>query len=741
MKMKDYQDRAVAELVSRSKELLRVGGKVLVFKSPTGSGKTIMMAEFLTLLTTETNRSLSFIWAAPRSLHKQSHDKLARYYEDSMALDCAYFSDLTDNQIGENQILFFNWESVVRESAVIVRENETDFYLEKVLENTRADGREIVLIVDESQFAAETDLARNIIATIAPALAVEVSATPTVENEDDRLTVFLDEVQEEGMIKKSVVINEGFKNMLAGDGIRSTLAESTDEFVLGEALKKREQLAAAFAAEPSGVKPLLCVQLPDRNTQQDDNVRNTVVQTLAEKDITVENGKLAIWLSEEKENLKGISDNGNSAEVLLFKQAIALGWDCPRAHILVLFRQWRSIVFSVQTLGRIMRMPQPEVGHYENEILNAGYVYTNLPEMGIHRDISDNYARIHAAYRIDGYDSLALLSEHRLRQREQTRLSPLFIALFLEEAKKYGLAEKIKRENQQVEAQFIADYKAAGVDAMTGEKIPGNIFVDVANEEDLQKFFDYFARDILTSAGSSYFYPEDRSIGRVKDAIYEFFGGPLEMGDNNYSPEVVKITLSEDNRKYFVDVFGKTKDAYREETDERKEPLKSTPKWEIKPTATYGKNYEEREAAKSVMQPFFAAPTESEPEKKFIELLEKSKKVKWWYKNGESEKRYFAVRYLKKGKERLFYVDFIVRFADGSVGLYDTKSGRTIDDAKEKSDALLAYVKKHSQKGQKLVGGIVAPIKIGDSDEWKICLGGDEDWDGDNLSNWEPLEF
>ena len=53
-------------------------------------------------------------------------------------------------------------------------------------------------------------------------------------------------------------------------------------------------------------------------------------------DITVENGKLAVWLSEEKSNtLPNIEKRDNEVEVLIFKQAIALGWDCPRASILV----------------------------------------------------------------------------------------------------------------------------------------------------------------------------------------------------------------------------------------------------------------------------------------------------------------------------------------------------------------------------------------------------------------------
>ena len=67
--------------------------------------------------------------------------------------------------------------------------------------------------------------------------------------------------------------------------------------------------------------------------------------------ILEENGKLAIHLSGDHKNLDNISKADSEAEVLIFKQALALGWDCPRAHILVLFRDWKSIVFSIQTIG------------------------------------------------------------------------------------------------------------------------------------------------------------------------------------------------------------------------------------------------------------------------------------------------------------------------------------------------------------------------------------------------------
>ena len=733
MKMKEYQEGAVAALISRAKNLLRAAGrKVMVFKSPTGSGKTVMMAEFLARLTTGTIRPLSFVWAAPHDLHKQSLAKLARYYEDSRALDCAYFSDLNDKEIGENQILFFNWESVVKENAVIVRENETDFYLEKVLENTRAAGRDIVLVIDESHYAADTDSAHEIIDIIQPKLVVEVSATPIIKKHDDLLSVSLDDVRMEGMIKKSVVVNDGLGRVLSERKI--SLDDRNDETVLKMAIDRQRELAKAFGAENSVVNPLLCIQLPDSGRIESDAVYRLVERILDEKGITTANGKLAIWLSENKVNWEAISKDDNPAEVLLFKQAIALGWDCPRAHILALFRKWSSKTFSAQTLGRIMRMPEPSVGYYNNEILNSGYVYTDFSEVEIEQDVAEGIVHVYSARRIADYDSLALPSVHRVQQQEHPRLLRRFVALFLQQAEQYKLAKKINRENQRVQAQLIADYEAVDIDALTGEKITGVSF-DVNNTGDLQKLFNHFARENLSP-----FRPDSRSIYQVEAAIQAFFIGPLAMGVADHFPEIVKITLSDSNRGHFVNVLNLTKDAYSAEIEKDKESLEPDLTWEIAKTATYSENYRrEDESAKSAMQPFFAAKNASKPEQEFIKFLEKSEKVKWWHKNGESDSRYFAVPYSEYGEERPFYVDFIVRFTDGSVGLYDTKSGFTID--KDKSDGLLAYVKKHSREGQKLVGGIVAPANPNYKQGWKIDLGEGKDADRENSSKWPPLEF
>lgn len=109
------------------------------------------------------------------------------------------------------------------------------------------------------------------------------------------------------------------------------------------------------------------------------------------------------------------------------------------------------------------------------------------------------------------------------------------------------------------------------------------------------------------------------------------------------------------------------------------------------------------------MKPFYAAQL-SEPEKDFIELIDNSDKVKWWFRNGQREIKYFAIPYKDKdGIERSFYVDFIViMMKDGRIGLFDTKKGFTAELARERAEALARYIKEQNKKQKnKLWGGIV----------------------------------
>ena len=74
MKELIFQQKAVRKLVDETIELLRLSGhrKTLIFKAPTGAGKTVMASQMLADLTEELQSrgdspypQVAFIWIAP----------------------------------------------------------------------------------------------------------------------------------------------------------------------------------------------------------------------------------------------------------------------------------------------------------------------------------------------------------------------------------------------------------------------------------------------------------------------------------------------------------------------------------------------------------------------------------------------------------------------------------------------------------------------------------------------------
>jgi len=725
IQLKDYQKKAIEGLKQKVQRVLNSPEQgVVVFQAPTGSGKTLMVSEMLKQLVKENHTKYSFVWVSVRMLHEQSKEKLEKYYEDDRLIQCSYFEDLEDRKIGENEILFINWHSINKKDInIYVRENEQDNNLNSIIQNTKEEGRQIILIIDESHHTAKSERSRELIEVIGPKVTIEVSATPHLkENTSEIEKVYLADVKAEEMIKSEIAINPEFMNLKVDK-------KSSDEIVIGQALKKREELANLYKKEGVNVNPLVLIQLPDQKGNLI-NKKEDVVKILKDKfNITEENGKLAVWLSEEKtDNLANIDKNDNEVEVLVFKQAIALGWDCPRAQILVIFRESKSFTFTIQTVGRIMRMP--ELKYYSNDELNKGFIFTNLPNIEITEDYAKDYLTIFESKRDNKrYKPIELYSIYLKRQRERTRLSGKFVDIFLKIAEKNNLAEKIIIQPEKVSMPIIADGKIVDIDKTGEVEHKGKIEIKL-NEAELQKVFDKFITD-----NCSPYAPVDSS-DRMKTAIYKFFNQKFKL--DKYDPMVQRIVVAKENRQTFSNIIAEAKDKYKSEVVDKLSETREkeeTKKWEIPLIDSYKSNAQKEIYSKSIMQPFFITK-KSEPEEKFMALLDSSDKVEWWYKNREGEKKYFAIPYMEDGKEWAFYVDFIVKFKDGSIGLFDTKSGITAKDAKARAEALQEYIKEQNKKGKKkLLGGIIIPkgktLYINNSTKYE--------YNPDDFSKWKPL--
>lgn len=198
------------------------------------------------------------------------------------------------------------------------------------------------------------------------------------------------------------------------------------------------------------------------------------------------------------------------------------------------------------------------------------------------------------------------------------------------------------------------------------------------------------------------FYPEDRSIGRVKESIYKFFERKLKMHYADRWEEIVQIVLSDKNSQHFINVLDHAKEDYLKELVKRESELIDVENWNIPDSLPFGSEHAKENVKKSIMQPFFS-DRRWKTEIAFIEYLEKSESVDWWYKNGDRDATYFAVPY-DNGEKKPFYVDFIVRMKDGKIGLFDTKAGLTRQVAGPKIDGIHKYIQNENKKGKKLFG-------------------------------------
>ena len=256
MKEIKYQIKYINKLANAAKDFLtdeyRENGTI-VFKAPTGSGKTYMVSQAMTQMVKENPEiAFAFIWISVNNLHEQSLNSLSRYFEDEHLLDCITNTDLNNNTIEQNQIMFINWESINKENSLFRVDNEQNWNLQSVVENTKDIGNTIVLLIDESHRNASTEKSKELIDIINPRLIIEITATPK-NTSGTLIDIPLKEVIDEGMIKKEVRINDEKPSSI-----------KSNEDILRLALRKRTQLCTAFKSLSKNINPLILIQIPNK---------------------------------------------------------------------------------------------------------------------------------------------------------------------------------------------------------------------------------------------------------------------------------------------------------------------------------------------------------------------------------------------------------------------------------------------------------------------------------------------
>ena len=224
------------------------------------------------------------------------------------------------------------------------------------------------VVVDEAH-NNRTALSFDTLAKFNPSGIMELTATPdtTVNPSNVLHSVSAAELKGEEMIKLPIVLQ----------------TEPNWQQCLADAITRRNELQALANADArkgaSYLRPLVLIQAEPRRsgveTLDVDKVRQELIanHNIPLEEIIVATGEERGLEDIDAQFAKGISDEKCPVKFIITQKALAEGWDCPFAYILVSMAALHSSTAVEQLLGRVLR--QPEAKHRDNAALNQSYAF------------------------------------------------------------------------------------------------------------------------------------------------------------------------------------------------------------------------------------------------------------------------------------------------------------------------------------------------------------------------------
>ena len=677
--------KAIADLNSACRQ----SKKEIVLKSCTGSGKTIILTHFIDRYIKE-NAKMCFVWFTPGkgNLEDQSKAKMDLYIPQAQT---KLLSDVLTSGFEENDVAFINWEMVTNKKNNAIQDSEHQNLMDRI-RAAQLDGLHFIVIVDEQHFN-NTYKANEIINLFKADKIIRASATPLNYGNAFMIEIDEEDVIAEGLIKKAIYINEGIP--------QNTEIENEEKYLLELALEKYNRLLEEYKKVKSKVNPLIVVQLPNKSEAK----QMKIEEILEEKGITYLNKRLAVWLSDQKENLEDIDKLDAEPMVIIIKQAVALGWDCPRAQILVKMRDNMSETFEIQTIGRIRRMP--EANHYDNQQLDHCYIYTldkafieyAKKESGAHEVKKVFVKPEHKAFRLT--KELKSVNYFENNPVELLKTAHTFLS------QKYGLTTGAKtnraalevKGNYKFDENILYDAQQGTMTVMDNQEHIHELALSrkLSTHSD-GRLFHHCVGEIADAAGVKY----DSMViilRRLFDEGVKYSNKLLSLPTKHLYAFVInnRHLLKTDFKESSASVLRASISITQKNTAEFTFPQEIV--------IQYAPN-SYKECKRNVYDGYLLSRAgKSEVELEFEKWCEKNSD--WFYKNGDKGSEYFSIMYTNEyGKQKLFYPDYILCI-NGEIWIIETKGGinrggsnANIDDFSEKKfNALKDYLTKYNLKG------------------------------------------
>lgn len=409
--LKDYQAEAVEKVLynlEQAHSIFRRDGEEVAFSltAATGAGKTVMAAAAIEALfygsdtfEFDADPGAVVIWFSDNpALNEQSRTRLMQASEKLVSGDLVTIRPpFSIPALESGKVYFLNTQRLSKSSLLtrgyvptadeildhVATPDELAWNIWETIGNTIADEEKTVyLVLDEAHrgFDAKTSSDRKTIVQrlingegSQPPIPIVLGISATIDRfatamqeaqaADKRRTleqvaVHPWQVQESGLVKDTVMLDipdeaGNFDSVLVRRAARK-LKETTERW---HVYSRAQGLADT-------VEPLLVLQVP--NTPEGDDI-GVALDTISEELGGIPASAVRHVLGEHKTQSFGrweiehiepqrVQDTPH-VRVLIAKDGISTGWDCPRAEVLVSFRPAKDHTHITQLLGRMVRSP------------------------------------------------------------------------------------------------------------------------------------------------------------------------------------------------------------------------------------------------------------------------------------------------------------------------------------------------------------------------------------------------
>ncbi len=353
----DLHDDAVSSLIEKIREK-----KNVTFKSPTGSGKTHMMADLMNRILSERDDIVFIVSTLSKgNLGQQNYEKFVEYQQHGdfpMLKPYIINTSLSGEEslfIPTDYNVYVLPRDLYKEGGILKR-GPMDNFLREITANIFGSGlnKQIYVIKDECHQATNN---LDELANLYFAKTINISATPKLS----RGQVPDVEITEEQAINAKLIK-------------KVELCE--DEVDVSVAIDKFEEIKEKYR-NLLGVNPCLIVQISNKDKADEElakifNVLNKPKHQ-ALKWMTImqktENGRESNKGSDTNDDCKHkglpvsrwrdyVKEPSSTVDIIIFKMVISEGWDIPRACMLYQFRNTKSDQLDEQVLGRVRRNPR-----------------------------------------------------------------------------------------------------------------------------------------------------------------------------------------------------------------------------------------------------------------------------------------------------------------------------------------------------------------------------------------------